>query len=159
MSSAAFEIIMSKELINDLQNFGNEIAKNIAINVRNSLCDEYAYAVEQFYDSYTPEQYERKWQMRRSYRPYYKNPHKTRVHGGVEITPDRMKDVHAISNYDIISYSISGFHGHPKMGIWTPPSIYEHITEYRDILFNHIEDIAEDAISKAKTKKYRILHF
>ncbi len=154
-----FKIMIPEDLKNDIQNFGNNIAKNIAIIAREELTKEYALAVEEFYNAYTPIQYERKWQLRKSYRPYYKNPHGTRYHGGVEITTDKMKDVHSDPNEVILGYALSGWHGNPNRGIYTHPPIYEHIENYRNLFFGYIDIIADDAISKAKKETYKILKF
>lgn len=156
---SSIKIEFPDELKKDMQSFGNEIAKNIAIFTREELTKEYGIAVEEFYNAYTPKQYERKWQLRKSYRPYYRNPHGTRFHGGVEITIDKMKDVHDADNIIILSNALSGYHGPENLGIYTPPWIFEHVINYRDLLFGMIDFIAEDAIKKAKKQKYSILEF
>jgi len=153
------KITIPEDLKKDLQLLGNTVAKNIAIFARDSITSEYANAIEMFYNSYTPEQYERKWQLRKSFRPYYRNPHGTRFHGGVEITTDKMRDVHNDSNEVVLSYALSGWHGHPNRHIYTPPSIYEHVENYRNLLFGYIDLIAEDAITQAKKQSYKILRF
>ena len=153
------KIEVPKDLKSDIQKFGNSIAKNIALTVRDAITAEYAIAVEEFYNAYTPLQYERKWQLRKSFRPYYRNPHGTRYHGGVEITTDKMKDVHNDSNEMVLSYALGGWHGNPNRGIYTPPYIYEHVANYRDTLFGYIDLIAEDAIEKAKKESYKLLQF
>lgn len=153
------KIEIPKDLKTDLQKFGNNVAKNIATYVREAIVSEYANSIELFYNSYTPIQYERKWQLRKSFRPYYKNPHGTRYHGGVEICTDKMKDVHKDSNEVILGYALSGWHGNPNRGIYTAPPIYDHIVQYRDILFGYIDIIADDAIQKAKKEKYNLLSF
>lgn len=153
------KITIPNELKKDLQKFGNQVAKNIAITVRDTLTQEYAYAVDQFYAAYTPTQYQRHWELRNSYKPYYRNPHGTRYHGGVEITADKMADVHSADNDFILSCALSGYHGQPSLGIYTPPWIYDHIENYRNSLFGFIEIIANDAIKKAKTESYTVLKF
>ena len=154
-----FKITIPEDLKEDIQKFGNNIAKNIAIIAREELSREYALAIEEFYNAYTPMQYERKWQLRKSYRPYYKNPHGTRYHGGVEITTDKMRDVHSDPNEIVLGYALSGWHGNPNRGIYTHPPIYEHIENYRDLFFGYIDIVADDAISKAKKETYKILKF
>ena len=154
-----FKITIPDDLKKDIQKFGNNVAKNIAIIAREELTKEYALAIEEFYNSYTPIQYERKWQLRKSYRPYYKNPHGTRYHGGVEITTDKMKDVHSDPNEVVLGYALSGWHGNPNRGIYTHPPIYEHIENYRDLFFGYIDVVADDAISKAKKETYKLLKF
>lgn len=154
-----FKIDIPQELKSDIQKFGNNVAKNIAIQAREEITKEYAFSVEAFYDSYDPQQYERTWQLRKSYRPYYRNPHGTRYHGGVEICTDKMKDTHADSNEEVLSYALSGWHGHPNRRIYTPPYIYEHVERFRDTLFGYIDIIAGNAIEEAKKENYKILRF
>ncbi len=153
------KITVPNELKEDLQKFGNQIAKNIATSVRDALTQEYRYAVSRFYDAYTPIQYKRHWELYNSYKPYYRNPHGTRYHGGVEITAEKMADVHSADNNLVLSSALSGFHGQQSLGIYTPPWIYEHVENYRNVLFGYIELIADDAINKAKTESYSILKF
>lgn len=153
------KIEIPAELKTDIQKFGNNIAKNLAIEFREKLTSEYRYSVEQFYNSYSPLKYERTWQLYKSYRPYYRNPHGTRYHGGVEICTDKMKDTHVDSNEEVLGYALSGWHGNPNRGIYTPPYIYEHVINYRDVLFGYVDFIAIDAIKRAKKEKYMMLKF
>lgn len=156
------KISYSKELLNDLQKYGNNIAKNIARQARDQLTAEYKYAVERFYDAYTPEQYERKYTLRDSCSPYYKDSHGTRFHGGVRIYADRMADVHNDSNYYILNNALEGIHGTPSIAV-TPPWILEHVLKYRELLFASIDvddgGIGSNAIAKAKSEKYSIMKF
>lgn len=154
-----FKIEISSDLKKDIQKYGNNIAKNIAIEAKEKLTSEYRYSVEEFYNSYTPEEYERTWQLRKSYRPYYRNAHGTRYHGGVEICVDKMKDTHSEPNEIVLGFALSGWHGHPNRGIYTPPYIYEHVEHYRDILFDYIDLIAAHAIEKSKKENYKVLDF
>ena len=59
------KIEIPKDLKSDIQKFGNNIAKNIALAARDAITTEYAIAIEEFYNAYTPLQYERKWQLRK----------------------------------------------------------------------------------------------
>ena len=59
----------------------------------------------------------------------------------------------------VLSYALSGWHGNPNRGIYTPPYIYEHVENYRNTLFGYIDLIAADAILAAKNVSYKLLHF
>lgn len=150
-------IYVSKNLIKDIEKYGNNIAKNIALSAKKELVEEYAYSVEQFYASYTPIYYNREWQLRRSYKPYYRNPHGNRFYGGVEITSQKMK--HDDNNEYILNNSLYGFHGSPDLGIWTPPYILNHVLNFHNILFGMIENYVNSAITIAQKEHYNFLYF
>ena len=156
-----FKITYPDGLIKDIQKYGNTIAKNIAIQVRDSLVHEYKYAVDRFYDAYTPKQYERKESLKKTCRGYYKNPHGTRFHGGVEIFPDKMGEHHDSNEY-VLDISLEGIHGTTAIAV-TPPWILQHVLNYRDAMFSFIDvndgGIGSNAIAKAKNGSYSILKF
>ena len=156
---AEVKITIPTDLRKDIEDFGNNVNKYLSKTIRDEIVREYKNAVEHFYASYTPLYYRRKWQLRKSYRPLYKNPHKTKAHAGIIITPDRMKDVHKDDNATVLGYALEGWHGNPVRGIFTTPAIYSHIQKYRDIVFSNIDSYAGDCVAKAKKENYRILRF
>ena len=151
----------SKELLNDIQNYGNNIAKNIATQVRDALTEEYNYSVQKFYASYDPKQYKRQESLYKTGKKYYKNPHGTRFYGGVEIFSDKMGEHHQSNDY-VLDISLLGIHGEPQIAI-TPPWILEHMLNSQKLLFNSIDTndggIGSSAIAKAKSGSYSILNF
>ena len=159
--SNGIKIQYSKELINDMQKYGNNIAKNIAIQCRDALSDEYQYAVQSFYGAYDPKIYKRQYSLYNTGRKYYKNPHGTRYHGGVEIFADKMGE-HNQPNEYVLDISLMGIHGEPQYAI-TPPWILNHMLKYQELLFYSIDvndgGIGSNAISKAKSESYSILKF
>lgn len=150
-----------KELEKDIQKYGNNIAKNIATQVRDALTEEYNYSIQQFYGEYDPKQYKRQYSLYNTGKKYYRNPHGTRFHGGVEIFPDKMGEHHDSNEY-VLDISLMGIHGEPSIAI-TPPWILDHMLTYRLLLFNSIDvndgGIGSAAISKAKSNSYTILNF
>jgi len=157
----SIQLEIPKELEKDIQKYGNNIAKNIAIQVRDALTEEYNYSVQQFYASYDPKDYKRQYSLYNTGKKYYRNPHGTRFHGGVEIFSDKM-GVHHDSNEYVLDISLMGIHGEPSIAI-TPPWILNHMLTYRLLLFNSIDindgGIGSIAISKAKSNSYTILKF
>lgn len=143
-------IEMPSSFASQLQKLGNTVAKYVATEVRDQLTDEYRSSVERFYASYSPEYYERTWQLKNSSKPYYKNPHGTRYHGGVEITEEGMADTHHQSNSVILNNALRGIHGKPS--IYTPPEIGEHMMKFQEMIYNNIESIGDGAIAKAKAE-------
>ena len=131
-------IVVPKDYRNQLQKMGNTIAKNIAVMARDAITTEAAYAVDMFYAAYTPRYYKRKNTLYQSFRKYYKNPHGSRFHGGVEFSASGMADVHHDSPSQVLSTSLSGYHGRTSRGIYTEPTIYEHVVRFRDSLFANI---------------------
>lgn len=150
------DIINIKDLCISLQNYGNNIAKQLAIVFREELTREYKYSIEKFYDSYNPIYYDRTWQLRESGSPLYrKNNSGKSYRGGVLISTDKMKETHADPNTVVLSNSLEGFHGKPYLGIYTPPAIIDHILTFRDLLFYSVQEDGSDyfsqtAISRAK---------
>ena len=126
-------------IISELQNYGKQIAKNLACTFRDELCREYQSTIAQFYGAYTPRQYQRKGQLHQSFRPYYTFAHGTRYHGGVEITAGNMGAVYHDSPAEVLSTAISGFHGRPSLGIFTAPAPYDHMIQYQELLWANCE--------------------
>lgn len=155
----------SKKLLEDIQNYGNNIAKNIATQVRDALTEEYNYSVQQFYASYNPKVYKRHKYEESLYvtgKKYYKkNPHGARYYGGVEIFPDKMGEHHDSNEY-VLNISLMGIHGEPQVAV-TPPWILQHMLTYQKLLFDSIDSndggIGSNAIAKAKSSSYSILNF
>jgi hypothetical protein len=154
-------IQIPENLIKDFQKYGNNIARNIATQVRDALTEEYNYSVQQFYGSYDPQQYKRQYSLYNTGKKYYRNPHGTRVHGGVEIFSDKMGEHHDSNEY-VLDISLKGIHGEPSIAV-TPPWILDHMLTYRLLLFNSIDvndgGIGSTAIAKAKSNSYTILKF
>lgn len=152
------KITIPKELSDEIQQLGNNVAKEIAIRAREELTQCYIDSIELFYNSYQPEQYQRTWQLRNSYQKYYTNAHGNIFYGGVKITDTRMKETHQAPNYEVLNLAIHGWHGHPSENIYTEPTPYDLVFDYRDKILNNIKSWGDDAIIKAKTKyNYKIL--
>ena len=153
MSKPSIKITIPSGFKTELQNYGNQIARNLALTFKQELVQEYQRSIERFYGEYTPKVYKRHGQLTESFRPYYRNPHGTRFHGGVEITSDSMKNVYNDSPSEVLLTAISGYHGRPELGIWSIPPIYDHMLQYRDMLFLHAESFVDGAV-KASAGTY-----
>ena len=155
------QIDFSKDMIKDIQDYGNNIAKSIATQCRDALTEEYNYSVQKFYGAYDPKVYKRQESLYKTGKKYYKNPHGTRYHGGVEIFADKMGEHHDSNDY-VLNISLMGIHGEPAIAV-TPPWILEHMLNYRELLFNSIDindgGIGSNAIAEAKSNSYSILKF
>ena len=65
-----------------------EKMRNAASYIANALTNEAHMAISMFYGHYSPVIYKRSGALTNSYKRYYKNPHNTIYHAGVEIKPD-----------------------------------------------------------------------
>ena len=67
-----------------------------ATECREILSDAVQMAIWSFYADYTPVKYVRHYYnfLKNSYIKYYKNPHNKIIYGGVELSPDNMKDIY-----------------------------------------------------------------
>lgn len=151
------KIIVPKELKKDIQNLGNEVAKNIAKKSCELITEEFSTTIAQFYSDYSPTFYQRTDTLRDySYQPYFRslNGHNNKYIGGVEFTPERMDNPrYSASPINILSYALEGFHGHPSLGITTTPAPYFHIERFRDSILTNITLWSDWAIEKAKHSK------
>lgn len=154
------KIEIPEDLSKDIQQLGNNIAREIAIRAREELTKCYIDAIEMFYDAYDPKSYKRTWQLRYSYKKYYTNAHGNIFYGGVKITDERMKETHQDPNYQVLDLSIHGWHGYPDpvRGIYRSPEPYDVVVERRDEILDNIQLWGNDAITNAKTKySYKML--
>lgn len=158
---ARFKIECSPELIADIQAYGNEVAKQIAIKARETLTEEYANAVyEYFYDRYEPVEYIRKWTLEKSYEKFYRNSHGNIFYGGVKVTPRKMPDVHNEDNSIVLfgdedSVRTGGaFYGwHGCVYYQGTPTIATHMYALRDSIIAFRYLWCQDCIKRAKTTR------
>lgn len=158
------KIEIPKDLSNDIQNLGNEVAKQIAIMSREGLSECYMNAIESFYSSYDPssyvrKEYKNKLALYNTYKKYYTNAHGNIFYGGIIISPDYIPELHEDLNYEVLDLALHGWHGNPKEKIYTTPTPWDLIIEYREYILNNIESWGEIAISKAKKTRNYIMLF
>ena len=152
-------IIIPKDLRDDIQKLGSNVAKEIAIHAREELTMAYIGAIDTFYHSYAPLYYDRRWTLFDSYQKYYTNAHGTIFYGGVKITDVDMGDLHQNPDNEVLDLALHGWHGHPARGIYREPRPIDLIYQYRDDVLKNIQSWGDDAIHKAKTKyKYKMLY-
>lgn len=152
----ASKIIINKEYLENIQTYGDTIAKNLAIIFREKLTDRYKKSVNSFYSSYTPMFYKREYQLQKTCSPFYtKNNSGHSFHGGVIIYPDKMKyknpEIHDTPEY-ILNNSLEGIHGIKT--IYTPRWILTDVLIYREYLFHRLS--GNDSISREAINRSRI---
>lgn len=157
------KIKVPPNLKTDIQNLGNEVAKQIAIMSRDGLSECYENAIQQFYSSYDPTYYTRKEYKGRlalysTYKKYYTNAHGNIFYGGIRISPSYIPELHKDPNYEVLDLALHGWHGSPYANIYTSPTPWDLINDYRLYILDNIQKWGDVAITQAKrTKKYTML--
>lgn len=130
-----------------------ERAKELAIEARELLTEEYLYVVKNFYSEYSPKYYLRHFNnhydlngllssgMGKTFGKYYKNSHGTHFHGGICISTENMYKDYQDQESALNSF-LNGYHGHPALGIYSSINTYEHMLKYRDFLIADFQDKA-----------------
>ena len=145
----------------DIKKLSHSVNSSLAHTMSKELEKEYNYVINNFYNEYTPKYYQRHnpGGLYKTYQRYYKNPHNRIYYGGIEITEDKMYDDYHNSRIDVLNSFLNGYHGHPRLGIYSSINTYDHMTRYRDFLSNHVNDYIPDALNEARKQKYHILKF
>lgn len=128
------------------QNVTAKAAQLIADDMRESA----RYAIDEFYNDYSPKYYHRHYFnfKENSYKRYYKNQHNKIFIGGIEFTPERMKDIYQDPTQEVFDTVYAGFHGVSSMFISpnsftvTPrmnPSPIQIIKKKRDNITHNID--------------------
>lgn len=88
---AKVKIKVSSGLQTKLNKMVLETKKQLAKDAQNELVGAAHDAMEKFYSHYTPKRYKRTFGFRdKSYVGSYKNPHNSRIYGGVRITTENI---------------------------------------------------------------------
>jgi hypothetical protein len=121
-------------------------AKELAIEARERLSQEYLNVIENFYKEYEPKYYLRHFNNKydehsllksglgKTFEKYYKNSHNTSFSGGITISTDNMYSDYSSPQIDVLYSFLSGYHGPAYMGIESSIETYKHMLRYRDWL-------------------------
>lgn len=128
------------------------------------LCKMAKYAIQRFYNDYTPDYYDRTFDLlRNSYSPYYHDNGKA-IYGGVRIHSENMKPYKGagLSEFQIASRTwLQGHHGFrgtdPYEAIHTYPPVALVQMEMGNKKF--LNDLNKYAEKEALKKEYAILQF
>lgn len=152
----------NKTIISDLdwgkiQEYGDSIAQNLAIECRKALVKKTRDSIIGFYSSYTPRDYEREWQLFKICTPHYTKGNSGHIfHGGVIINSSKMHYEHPSWHDEpdyILEESLRGVHGEPDIS-YTPRWILNNILVYRDYIYHKIS--GNDSISRVAIAKSNI---
>lgn len=158
------------ELSQELENYSQEIAKQLAIETRERLYKEADNAISDFYGHYDPLYYKRHqpigYNIRKSFRKYYHAPHGNIFSGGIEMSSDWMDDIYRYDKDYIATLIYSGFHGNVLMFPFKvsnvppimSPSPIGRILEARDDIVKNISKIANPISAKIRqTGNYKYI--
>lgn len=172
------------DIIGDLKEYSRNVCKNSAIYAREELYKTAQSAIEYFYNTYTPGDYykrnmnflhseddyewkdsesdfvySRTYNLRKSYKKWYKNNHDSTYSGGVILSPEYMDDVYRADKELIFNLAYSGYHG---LNTWTSsarpaspfyvtqPSPLEMIEDKANQLFKRPDKMIQFGVTQAR---------
>lgn len=115
------------EIETQLKKYANRTASAAAGKVRDDLYKEAQNVIAMFYSHYNPDYYKRHyWNFEdNSFRKYYSNKHSSIFYGGIELTPQLMKDVYQDNTQEVFDTVFAGFHG--PAGMFVAPKTFSLI--------------------------------
>lgn len=161
------KITIEKDLIDDLKKYASTVCVSLAGQVRDELYETARYAIEEFYNDYSPLYYKRHFYnfKEKSFFKYYKNPHNSIIRGGIELSSEQMDDIYRAETEYVFDLVYHGFHGNvealPRSISNIPPvmnpSPLDILYDKRDYLIENIDDYSDVAIEKANKNSYNTL--
>ena len=121
-------------------------AKELAIEARERMTEQYLNVISDFYSEYDPKYYWRHFNnnyderslkrsgLGRTFEKYYKDSHGSVFTGGISISTDNMYDDYEGSQWDVLGSFLEGYHGPAYMGIESSMQPYNHMLRYKDWL-------------------------
>jgi len=175
------KIEIKDDLKRELKDFAKQVCVGAAAYTRDALTDAAYEVFERFYCSYTPRDgsinttYEWKFytpdgvpfSYHRTYNillnginKFYENKHGKIIRGGVELSPESMKDLYNIPTIDVFNHIIEGYHGLPSQGLpIMKPSPNEIINNKQQELINNLGSCSDAGINRAKKRNYAYLQW
>lgn len=171
MSKSNVKVSFGKGLKKELEEYGENIAKNICKQFSQALEKKYISIIEEFYNEYTPTIYIRHEERNmeaglfKTYRKFLSNPHHTTYYGGITISPRDMYTDYDVSPNHVLDTFLNGYHGPTYMwsnivGIRGNLEPLKMMYEYRDYLAkNKINEFRNNAIAEVRKGSYEYLKF
>ena len=167
MSNTKTKVTVSQNLIKDLRKYAQNIAKNMAISVREEMCKQTKDAIDAFYNDYDPEYYKRTYNLKdNTYEPYYSNAHGNVYRGGVTLSYDNWNNNYNGPDEYIFNLTLGeGLHGLPwqsSKGEEIPrtiPTPIDRIEDAMDSILDNIKLYEDKAMAFAKKQSYHYLDF
>lgn len=137
---------LSEETRKKYQKMAEDKAKELAVEARERMAEEYLNVISKFYSEYDPKYYWRHFNNKydekslkssglgRTFEKYYKNSHGSVFTGGISISTDNMYSDYEGSQWDVLCSFLEGYHGPAYMGIESSLQPYNHMLRYKDWL-------------------------
>ena len=151
-----------KALIKDLKKYMYTFADEYCHEAATEITKIAKYAIEQFYNDYSPDYYDRTYDLREnSYSRYYHNNGRA-IYGGVRINSEKMQPYNRGSKwetnpFEVASFAWHGWHGNPIRNIYTTPPL--DIVKEGASKQEFLNKLREKAENVAKNQEYSILKF
>ena len=135
-----------------LKKRAREKARELAIEARERMTDEYLHVISNFYSEYEPKYYYRHFNnqydmhsllksgLGRTFEKYYKNSHNSKYSGGISISTENMYTDYDTSPINVLNSFLNGYHGCPSLGITSSIETYRHMLRYREWLIAEFSD-------------------
>lgn len=106
------------ELPKEVIQYAQKVTANTARLIAEDMHKEAQFVIETFYNDYTPKYYQRNYVnfQRNSFKKYYNNRNNKVYSGGIELTPELMKDYYNYPASWVHEAVFYGFHGLPIEG-------------------------------------------
>ena len=157
---------IENSFISDLRNYSKEVCVGCAAYCRDALTDVAKRAIGNFYSDYTPISYKRHYTnfLKNSFRKYYNNPHGKIIRGGVELTPDLVKDVYmGATGAEVFDFVYAGFHGVSSALRGQPPAMspspMDEINMAQLFISSDLENLKSYGIARANNGSYQVIEF
>lgn len=137
---------LSNETKQKLKQRAVDQARELAIEARERMTQEYLNVIEVFYSEYDPKYYIRHFNNRyderslinsglgRTFEKYYKNSHGNKFSGGISISTDNMYSDYSTPQINVLNSFLNGYHGVTSLGIESSVQPYKHMLRYKDWL-------------------------
>lgn len=106
------------ELPKEIVEYAQKVCAKTASLIADEMSKTAKYAIDAFYNDYTPSYYKRHYYNfnKNSYKRFYQNRHGKRFVGGIELTPELMKNYYNYPTSWVHEAVFYGFHGLPIEG-------------------------------------------
>ena len=109
---------LNKDTMEYLEKQAQKKASELAHEAQEKLTTHYMSLIDWFYADYQPVEYIREFNLYNSYRKFYKNSHGSIYYGGVEVTPDNMRDYDYNRSQPITASALLNTYIYNQIGTW-----------------------------------------
>lgn len=140
------EFRLSNATKQELKKKAEQKAKELAIEARERMTEEYLYVISNFYSEYKPLYYDRHFNdnyddyslkqsgLGHTFEKYYKNSHNTSFSGGICISTENMYSDYSTSQSNVLNSFLNGYHGPSFLNIDSSIETYRHMIRFKELL-------------------------